>query len=229
MKFENPTYRAKLLKRYKRFLSDIDLGHTISVAHVPNTGSMESCLEEDLVLVSFHDDPKRKLQYTLEMTRSKDAWIFVNTSKTNALVFEALELKIIKELSMYSEILKEKPLFDSRIDFLLREKELPDAYVEVKNVTLKVGNKAMFPDAKTERGQKHLRDLIKAKEEGQRAVMLYVVNREDVESFSPATHIDPKYSSLLLEASKKGVEILAYQTKISEEEIILHKSIKVIL
>lgn len=231
MKFKFPTYEAIIEKRYKRFLADIYLNDELVTAHVPNTGSMQSCWEKgQSVLVSHNDDPKRKLKYTLEMTHNGNTWINVNTSTTNHLVKEALEKDLISELMGYQKIQPEKKVLDSRIDFFLEgHPTLPDAYVEVKNVTLKLDGFAQFPDAVSTRGQKHLRDLMQLKEQGLRAVMLYIVNREDVSEFKPAISIDPIYGKLLKEASSQGVEILVYQTHLSRDEIIVRKRLKAYL
>lgn len=230
MKFEKPVYEGIIEKRYKRFLSDITLKSGEFVhAHVPNTGSMTNCWAQGWkVLVTYHDDPKRKMQYTLEATHNGKTWIGVNTSRTNKIVKEALELELIKELKGYKSIKPEAKVLESRIDFYLSEhKSKENCYVEVKNVTLNDGDKALFPDAVSTRGQKHLKDLIQLKAEGFRACMLYLINRSDVISFSPATDVDPEYARLLKEAKSVGVEILAYQTKISKKEIILTDKIKV--
>ncbi len=232
MKYKTKLIEATILKRYKRFLSDIELeSGEIICAHVPNTGSMTSCWEPGWkAYLTQSDDPKRKLKYTLELTHNGESFISINTGMTNKLVKEALDNKVIKELIAYSEIKAEKKVLDSRLDFFLTNENLPDAYVEVKNVTLKQDtNRALFPDAVSTRGQKHLKDLIELKSMGHRAVMLYVVNRTDVKTFEPATEIDPSYSKLLLEAKKAGVEILAYQSEITTEEIKIKKPFKVIL
>lgn len=228
MKFKHPTFEAIIEKRYKRFLADIHLDNELIVAHVPNTGSMQSCWEKgQKVLISHNDDPKRKLKYTLEMTHNGKSWINVNTSTTNHLVKEALENDVIKELVGYKTIQPEKKILDSRIDFFLEGHDsLPDAYVEVKNVTLKLDEVAQFPDAVSTRGQKHLKDLVKIKEQGLRAVMLYVVNREDVSVFKSAESIDPVYSALLKEAHQKGVEVLCYQTKLTQSDVSISKKLE---
>lgn len=231
MKFEKPLIKAKILKRYKRFLSDIELdtGEVI-IAHVPNTGRMTGCWGENWdAYLSFHDNPKRKLKYTLELTNNGDSFICVNTHLTNKIAKEALENNLIKELSMYSGIKSEEKILDSRLDFYLTQEGHPDAYVEVKNVTLVDDNLAQFPDAVTTRGQKHLQDLIKIKSMGHRAVMLYIINREDANRFTSADEIDPKYAALLREAKACGVEILAYQTKINSKEITVEKAVSITL
>ena len=230
MKFPKKLIKATILKRYKRFLSDIKLdSNEIVCAHVPNTGSMTKCWAENWdAYISKSDDPKRKLKYTLELTHNGKSFICVNTGIANKIAKEALENGVIKELADYQNIKPEQKILDSRLDFYLTGEDMADAFVEVKNVTLKDDKTtALFPDAVTTRGQKHLVDLMKIKKMGHRAVMLYVVNREDVSSFSPAIDIDPKYSQLLKEAKDAGVEILAYQALINESEIKLVKSLPV--
>jgi len=230
MKFETKVLKGKIQKRYKRFLSDIILNNGEFVhAHVPNTGSMTNCWGENWkVLLTYHDNPKRKMKYTLECTHNGKTWIGVNTSRTNKIVQEALELGLIKEFKCYKNIKPEKKFEESRIDFFLSEhKSKDDCYIEVKNVTLNEGDTALFPDAVSTRGQKHLKDLVKLKEQGFRACMLYLINRSDTVLFKPAKEIDPEYARLLKIAKDAGVEIYAYQTKITDKEIALDKKVKV--
>ena len=220
MKFEK-LYKGTLLKRYKRFLADIVLesGEEIT-AHVPNSGAMTSCIEENCpVWVSFHDNPKRKLKYTLELTKMKDILICTNTGVANKIAIEAIEEGIIKELQGYTSLKPEQKYgVNSRIDILL-ENENQKCYVEVKSVSLKIGNHLAFPDAVTTRGKKHLDELVLMVETGYRAVMLYVIQRTDKLPFRIANEIDKKYNEALIDARKKGVEILVYQSDISDEEI----------
>lgn len=227
MQFKSPLIEATIRKRYKRFLADIELksGQTIC-AHVPNTGSMKSCWEPgQKAYITHTDDPKRKLKYTLELTHNGESFIALNTSATNKIVKEALEQKVIPELIDYTSIRPEQKILDSRIDFLLL-KHSTKTYVEVKNVTLKGENQiALFPDAVTTRGQKHLKDLIKIKQLGHRAVMLYLINRQDVTHFAPAREIDPVYADLLKKAHCLGVEVLPYQTKITTDSITIDKKL----
>lgn len=231
MKFEKPLIQGIILKRYKRFLSEIELPTgEIIIAHVPNTGSMKTCWHPGWkAYVSKTDNPLRKLKYTLELLHNGESFICINTSATNKIVKDALEQKEIPELAIYETIKSEQKIFDSRLDFLLSTGS-NKAYVEVKNVTL-LGNKksALFPDAITTRGQKHLNDLIKIKQVGHRAVMLYIVNRQDVNFFSVAADIDPMYSRLLKKAVNEGVEVLVYQTKISTTEINILKKLESII
>lgn len=231
MKFTKPLLKATIKKRYKRFLSDIILNDQEVCAHVPNTGSMKTCWGENwTVYLSESDNPKRKLKYTLELTDNGESLISVNTSMTNKIAKEALEQKKIPELLPYTEIKPEAKIGESRLDFLLTNEEGNQTYVEVKNVTLKGENgTALFPDSVSTRGQKHLKELISLKQAGKNAAMLYIVNREDVTKFSPAVEIDPKYAELLKEAQKEGVQILAYQCKLTPSEIYLNTPIDIVL
>ncbi len=228
MKFPTKLIKGKIIKRYKRFLADIELEDgQVVVAHTANTGSMKTCWEPGWkVLCSYHDDPKRKLKYSLELTNNGKSWILVNTSMPNKLAYEAVEKELITELKGYDHIKPEAKIGKSRIDLLLTKESGEKCYVEIKNVTLRADDGgAQFPDGVTERGQKHLKELMEIKKSGDRACMLYMVNRADVDSFSPAEHIDPKYAELLREAESKGVEILVYQTKITPSSVIVEKSI----
>ena len=237
MKFEKPIFRGTIQKRYKRFLADItlDSGEEIT-AHTANTGSMKTCWEPGWkVLVSYHDDPKRKLKYSLEMTNNGQSWIGVNTSLPNKLSAQAIKDGKIKELDGYDFLKPEFKVGDSRIDILLynAEQEKPalaseKCFVEIKNVTLKADSGlAEFPDAVSTRGQKHLRELTQLIQEGHRACMLYIVQREDVDTFAPAESIDPTYANLLRKAYKAGVEVLAYQCSLNEKGVEISKRLKV--
>lgn len=230
MKFNEPLIKGKILKRYKRFLADIELENgEVITAHTANTGSMKTCWEPGWsVLMSYHDNPKRKLKYSLEMTFNGDTWIGVNTSLPNKIAMEGIQNGVVKELKGYSTIKPEAKVGKSRIDILLSNEGEDPCYVEVKNVTL-LGEKkkAIFPDAVSTRGQKHLEELTQLVNEGVRAAMLFVINREDTTSFSPAKEIDPDYAKLLQEASDAGVEILAYQCSVGPHEIALKKKIPV--
>ena len=223
MKFERPTVTGTIQNRYKRFFADLHLDDGRRVkAHVPNTGSMKTCFTPgQRVLATYHDGPKRKLPYTLEMIHNGKNWIGINTSRPNKMAKEAIADGIIRELVGYDTIKTECVVGASRIDILLENGAPKNSkcYVEIKNVTLREKNKATFPDAVTARGQKHLRELMNLLKQGHRAVMLFVVQRRDVQSFSPADTIDPCYGKLLREASDLGVELLAYRCSLSTKGI----------
>ncbi len=230
MNFEAPLIKGKILKRYKRFLADVELENgEVITAHTANTGSMKTCWEPGWnVLLSYHDNPKRKLKYSLELTNNGSTWICINTSLPNKIAMEGIENGIVKELQGYTTIKPEAKIGKSRIDILLSNEGENPCYVEVKNVTLLGENaQGIFPDAVSTRGQKHLEELTGLVNEGIRSAMLFVVNREDVDSFAPADHIDPTYGELLRAAHRAGVEILAYQCKLTPNGIALAKKLPV--
>jgi sugar fermentation stimulation protein A len=227
LKWSEPLIEATILKRYKRFLADVDLDGQIITAHVPNTGSMQSCWEPNWkCALTLSKNPTRKLPYTLELIHNGESWIGVNTGNANKLAKLWLTDNLLPELAGYKTVVPEKKIGLSRIDFYLEDHpSLPACYVEVKNVTLKLNGEAQFPDSVTERGQKHLKELMKIKQSGLRAVMLFIVQREDVQVFRPAKSLDPKYASLLQDAKNAGVEILVYQCRMGLEELALGKSL----
>lgn len=224
MKFPTPLLKGRLIRRYKRFLSDIELesGERVT-AHVANPGAMTGLAEPGMeVWLSRSDNPKRKLAFSWELVRVGRHLVGVNTSLPNRLVEEALVAGTVKELAEYGSLRREvRHGKNSRIDFLLREKDLPDCWLEVKNVHLKRGSLAEFPDSVTARGTKHLLELSDAVANGSRAVMLYVVQRMDCKTFSIAADIDPTYGAALTEARRKGVETLCYVCKIRRDGIRL--------
>ena len=225
-----PLHPGILLNRYKRFLADVKLSGQIITAHCPNSGSMKGVSEPgSSVMLSLSENPKRKLKYTLELVQANGVWVGINTILPNKLVKEGIEQKLIPELESYETIRSEVNYGqNSRIDLLL---ESPDAkcYVEVKNVTMEKNHTALFPDAVTERGQKHLRELMNVIHQGYRAVIFFVIQREDCFQMAPADEIDPVYGDLLRKAKKAGVEVLAYVSKITMEEINLSHQIPVVL
>lgn len=233
MKITAPCLEGRLIKRYKRFLADIQLtdGRVLTV-HTPNTGSMLGCSDPgSRVWVYKSHNPKRKYAYSWELVEDLQGnFIGIHTGRVNSLVTEAIQQNVVSELTGYPNIEQEKKFPDSstRFDlFLSGHATLPDCFVEIKNVTAKSGNNAIFPDAVTERGRKHLLVLQEALEQGYRAVMFYCVQREDVKAFAPARQIDEKYAHALHEAQQHGVEILAYKAKMGVKEITLNKAIPV--
>ncbi|WP_072680831.1 DNA/RNA nuclease SfsA [Arcobacter sp. LA11] len=227
MKFQE-LIAGKLVKRYKRFLADIILenGEEIT-AHVPNSGAMTSCIEENCpVWVTFHDNPKRKLKYTLELTKIGENLICTNTGVANKIAIEAVENGTIEELQGYTSLKPEQKYGqNSRIDILL-EKEDEKCYVEIKSVSLKIDDKLAFPDAVTSRGTKHLNELRDMVQQGHRAVMLYVIQRTDKASFRLAHEIDKKYAETFKEVMDLGVEVLVYQSDINHKEINVKTKVK---
>lgn len=212
MRFLTDLHKGRLLKRYKRFLADVELADgSIVTAHCPNTGSMESCFYENAaVWLSPSDNPSRKLAWTWEFTETPGGLIGINTARPNVVIAGAIAENKIPGLTGYSSLRREvKYGKNSRIDLLLESKGQPSCYVEIKNTTLRRGDAILFPDAVTERGRKHLEELSQIVKTGQRAVMLFFVNRPDGLYFAPADDIDPEYGKALRSAANAGVEILA--------------------
>lgn len=218
MQIEQPVVLGRLVKRYKRFLTDVEMEDgSIVTAHCPNTGSMKGCLEEGArVVLRDSQDPKRKLRHTFQTIEVGGTWVNVDTGLPNALAYEAVEAGLIDELTGYESARREvKYGKNSRIDLLLEDDERGRAYVEVKNTTLADGDLAMFPDAVTSRGLKHLEELAAVVADGHRGVMLFCVSRDDVARFAPADEIDPDYGRTLREVADAGVELLAYSTLVT--------------
>jgi len=228
MQYKTPLISGKLIKRYKRFLADIELeSGEIITAHCPNSGSMKSCQTPGWnVKLSYHDKPTRKYKHTWEMVHNGFCWIGINTGIPNQIVEEAIKSDKIEKLKGYSEIKREVRYGkNSRIDIFLKN-DKQTCYTEVKNVTLvEEDGFYSFPDSITERGRKHLYELIDMVNQGHRAVMFYVIQRSDGTTFKPAAHIDPAYAESLKEAHGKGVEILVYQAEVSPGSIVLKNEI----
>ena len=228
MEFQNKLVHGTLIKRYKRFLADIKLDDGSEVvAHCTNSGSMKSCLENGAeVFLTLVTDPKRSTKFTWEMIKINGDWVGINTGNPNKLAFEAISAGKIPELTGYTKVLREVVFGDSRFD-IFAENETEKCFIEVKNVSLKEGKYALFPDAVTTRGQKHLKTLMEVKANGIRAVMLYIVQRTDTEVFAPAKEIDPDYTKAFKLAVDAGVEVIVMQAKVSPEKIELTKKLPV--
>jgi len=222
MKFPVPLLKGTLVQRYKRFMADIVLesGEEIT-AHCANSGSMLGVKEPGSeVWVSPADNPKRKLKYTWELIKVGKSFVGINTSLPNKIVQESIETGVVPELQGYATLRREvKYGKNSRIDILLEDDAKPDCYVEIKNVTLRRDKLAEFPDAVTARGTKHLGELANQVKAGDRAVMYYLTQREDCDTFTVARDIDPTYAEALEMAMKAGVEVICYQCKLSPTEI----------
>ena len=226
MKFQQQLVHGILVKRYKRFLADVQLDDgTVVTAHCTNSGTMKSCLENGAaVFLSPVNDPSRKTRFTWEMIEINGGWVGINTANPNKLAFEAIRDGAIPGMEHYTHVQREVQFGDSRFD-LFAENETEKCFAEVKNVTLKEGKYALFPDAVTTRGQKHLKTLMEVKKQGMRAVMLYIIQRTDVEIFAPAAAIDPGYARLLKEAAGAGVEVIPMMAAVSPEKIELLKKL----
>ena len=227
MIFENPLISGVLIKRYKRFFMDVKIKDKIITAHCPNTGSMIGLLNKgNKVWVSKSNNPKRKLQYTVQIIKDNKSKVGINTHLTNKIVQNALNINFLKDFSSKA-IIKPEQKFgqNTRFDFLILEKN-KKSFIEVKNVTLsRRKTLAEFPDAVTIRGQKHLNDLIQAKKQGYNIYLLFVIQREDCKEFSIARDIDPEYSQLLTKAINNNLKVLCYDCKFSSKGIKLNKKI----
>lgn len=230
VKFSSKLQSGRLIKRYKRFLADVELNDSTITIHCPNTGAMTGCATPgDQVWFSTSDNPKRKYPNTWELNHNHQGhWIGINTARANHIVKDALEQNQISALNNYSTIRSEVKYGDenSRIDLLLHNDDKPDCYIEVKSVTL-LGEEGQgyFPDAVSTRGQKHIRELAAMAAKGNRAVLLFLVQHSGIEKVSPAHHIDEQYGQLLIEAIKQGIEVLCYRTKLSPEAVTIEKQI----
>ena len=225
MKFTNSLIKGKLIKRYKRFFVDVEVNNKIITAHCPNTGSMLGLLDKgNDVWISKADDPKRKLKFTLEMIKSNQKIIGVNTHRANRIVEHGLKNKLFKE---FLSIKKIKPEFkysdDTRFDFLCDKK-----LIEVKNVTLNRNDDiAEFPDAVTSRGTKHLKKLMESINKGYKPYVLFLVQIQNISKFRIAKDIDSDYYKYFIEANKNGLKFIAYSCKLNSKEIVIGKKIKI--
>lgn len=236
MKFPTPLVRGHLVRRYKRFLADVELdsGETIT-ATCSNTGSMLGLATPGApVWLSVSDSPTRKYAHTWEMVEADlgqgPTLVGINTNHPNRLVAEAVTAQAIPELTGYATLRREvKYGVSSRIDLLLEDPAKSPAYVEIKNVHLsRTAGLAEFPDSVTERGTKHLGELASMVEAGHRAVMVYLIQRADAERFTLAADIDPRYAAAYVEARAAGVEAIAYACTLTPEEITIARSVPII-
>ena len=230
MNFENKLISGLFIKRYNRFFVDVKVGNKIVTAHCPNTGSMQGLLKRNnSVLISKSNNPNRKLKYTLEIIEDNKSKVGVNTHSTNRIIYHALKNNLIKE---FQNILKIKPETkfgsNTRFDFLLLNKK-DKFFIEVKNVTLsRKKGLAEFPDAVTTRGLKHIHELVKAGKKNYKIFIIYLIQRDDCDSFAIAKDIDPNYANALSKAVKNNLNILCYDCKFSSKGIKLNNKIKFI-
>ncbi|QOL26703.1 DNA/RNA nuclease SfsA [Thalassotalea sp. LPB0316] len=213
--------QATLIQRYKRFLADVTLAdNTTTTIHVANTGAMTGCAEKgDRIWYSTSSNKQRKYPFSWEFTEKANGdLICVNTHKANDFVDEALKTGQIQEFSEFEAIEREVKYGEekSKIDFLITNKRGQKTYIEVKSVTLLEDDQGYFPDAKTTRGQKHLRELIAMVEAGHQACLLFFVMHNGIKNVKPACHIDPIYGQLIKQASQAGVQIIAYKAHFAE-------------
>ena len=230
MEFTKSLIKGKLIKRYKRFFTDVKLSKDIVTAHCPNTGSMKGLLEEgNEVYLLPNNDPKKKLKYGLEIIKSRKNLIGINTHMANRIVQHGLENNLINELKN-NDYIKPEVFFNdhTRFDFLV-EKKKQKIFIEVKNVTLfRNKDTAEFPDAVTPRGSKHLLTLIDAINKGYKTYLLFLVQIQNMKYFKIAKDIDEQYYINYLKAKKAGVNFIAYRCDISSKRITIEKKIKII-
>jgi sugar fermentation stimulation protein A len=232
MKFKAKLVEGRLIRRYKRFLADVQLADGVITAACPNTGSLMGCCEAgNRVWLSQSDSATRKYRHTWELVEVDGVMVGINTGLPNALVAEAIGDKVITELTGYATVRREVAYGEegSRVDLVLEGGRRKPCYVEVKNVTAAASaGVALFPDAVSERGSRHLRELMRLKRLGARPVQLYCVQRGDVNEVRPADAIDYEYGQTLREALAAGVEVLAYRARVSSREIRLADRIPVV-
>jgi len=232
MNLPTDLHEATLLRRYKRFLSDMRLpdGREV-IAHCPNPGSMKTCAEPGWrAILSHTTNPRRKLKWTWELAYDGDGHpILINTGRPNAVVAEAVAAGQVPELAGYGSLKREVRYGAerSRIDLLLSEEGRPDCYVEIKSVTMRSGDVGAFPDSVTKRGQRHLRELMGMVAEGKRAVMFFLLSRGGLRAVRPADEIDAEYGRLLREAAAAGVELVAYRAAFAPGTVTLGEVVPV--
>lgn len=229
--FSSTLIKARLIRRYKRFLADVELesGEIITV-HCPNTGAMTDCATPGwTAYLSHSSNAKRKYAYTWELVVNSDGhWIGVNTNNANKIVNAALQNRAIVELAEYNQIMPECKLGDSRIDFLLKGDGVPDCYLEVKSMTLCKNSIGYFPDTVTQRGTKHASKLTELAKAGHKAILLFCAQHSGIETFTIAKHIDVKYAMAVAIAQESGVEVICYGCKFSSDFIDLAHPIPIV-
>lgn len=235
MKIDQPFIEGRLIRRYKRFLADVELMNgDVITAHTGNTGAMSGCSDPGSRVWLYNTgNLKRKYIYSWDLVEDLSGnLIGIHTTRANRLVHEAIDNGVIEELQHYDVIKPEHTYAETktRFDFFLQKEGRRDCFLEVKNVTAKRDETtAIFPDAKSERAKKHLLTLLDAVEKGYRGVIFFCIQRSDVTIFKPADEVDPEYGDLLRKVSQAGVETLAYKATLSPTEVVLNKVIPVVL
>ena len=230
MIFENELISGTLIKRYKRFFVDIKVKNKVITAHCPNTGSMMGLLKKgNKVWLTKSNDIKRKLKYTLQIIEVNGSKIGVNTHLTNKIFYESLLNGNIINLKKTDILFREKQFNkNTRFDFFIKQKN-KGIFIEVKNVTLsRFKNIAEFPDAVTERGLKHINELLAAKKKGFDVYLAFVIQREDCKKFKIAADIDPNYKKLLTDALKNNLKVICFDCKFLSKGIVINNKINFI-
>lgn len=235
MKFNQRLISGRLLKRYKRFLADVQLDSgEIITAHCPNTGGMLGCQDENSrVWLRYAPSPKRKLDYSWELASDQEHWVGIYSARANDLVEEAWQAGLLNPFADYRDVKREVKAGGSRLDFLFSspiKPKVPDCYVEVKSVTASTETGlALFPDAKTQRGLKHLHELMLLKQQGYRVAMLFCLQRADCQQLRTAPEFDPEYAHAFELARSVGVEAYAYACEVTPEHIRIDKAVEILM
>jgi sugar fermentation stimulation protein A len=236
LKFHEPIFYGRLIKRYKRFFMDVILDDNTTVtAHTPNTGSMLGLLDgAHRVMVTKNDNPKRVCTYTTQAIEIDGAWVGINTIAPNQLIKASLSHPLLADVSHYQNFKAEMTYgrtLCSRVDFYFSNSstDAPPLYLEIKNVTLRVGDQALFPDAVSTRAQKHLDDLLHAQSKGFHAALWFIIQRQDCQTFAAAKAIDPTYAKKLSEAQRAGLRVRALAARIDEHGLALTHEVPCIL
>ncbi|WP_026487174.1 DNA/RNA nuclease SfsA [Caldanaerobius polysaccharolyticus] len=229
MEIPNPIIKATFIKRLNRFEANVDVNGSTTLVHVPNSGRCkELFIPGAEVYIEIRQRPGRKTPYELCYVKKSHRLISIDSSIPNKLVYEALLQKRMDAFAVYDDIQREKVYGDSRLDIMLRKgKDI--CYMEVKGVTLEENGVAMFPDAPTQRGVKHVNELIKIKEKGMRAAIIFVIQMDDIKHFTPNDRTDPEFGAALRLATSKGVEAYAYTCNVDLGSISIKDMVEIML
>ena len=229
MIYKDEIVRGKFIKRPNRFIAHVEINGEEVVVHVPNTGRCREILIEGCtVFLKKSNNPSRKTKYSMLGAYKKDKIIHIDSQEPNKVVEEALLLKKIEKLKKYNKVEREKTYGNSRFDFKLSN-ENEEYYLEVKGVTLESEGVCKFPDAPTERGAKHLLELINVKRSGRGAGVIFLIQMDDVKYFTPNKDMDKNFSDALIKCRENKVDILAYKCKIGEDFIELYEEVDIVL
>ena len=234
MKIINKTIDGRFVKRLNRFEGIVEINGREETVHIPNTGRCREILFDGArVILEIRESKTRKTPYELIMVYKGDRLISIDSQAPNKIVEEAVRENLIKEIGSYEYIKREAIYQRSRFDLLLKKTEESEkeesCFIEVKGVTLEIEGTALFPDAPTERGTRHMKELISARQEGYRAAVIFLVQMENIKTFTPNKLMDGEFSEALAAAHSEGVEVLSYNCRVSEKEIMINEKVEVVL